>query len=74
MGQMHMTDAGLTRQDNFILPALFIASIANIAWYPTKHSVFIGKIKKDALSYHHPNQGNVQASDIVKTEDMKVSL
>ena len=35
---------------------LFIAPNANMAGYPTKNNVFFGKILKDTLSYHHPNQ------------------
>ena len=33
----------------------FITPNSNMAGYSTKYNVFFGKIKKDTLSYHHPN-------------------
>ena len=39
---------------------IFIAPNANTAGYPTKSNDFIGKICKDTLSYHHPDQGMFQ--------------
>ena len=48
---------------------LFITPNANMAGYPTKHNVFIGKSLKDTFVSR-----NVPASDIIGLGDTKVSL
>ena len=49
-----------TRQIQSSRVCIFIAPNANMGGYPTKGNVFIGKIKKDTLLYHHPDQGMFQ--------------